>query len=286
MKIKKLVILDKNEFNQKQKEELKKVANQIIIFDDLPINDNDAIKRIKDADAIIVCWYSINKYILDFCPNIKYLGIVATGYDWCDVESAIQKGIIVTNIPFYATNTVSNYVFKQLKNININKKTLGVIGLGNIGTNIAKLGKYKNMNVISWNRTEKKSNSKAVKFEELFECSDIITLHLKLNSETEKIIKKKQLDLIKKNSIIVNTVSSKLFENLDYLIKTVKSKNIKLILDFDEENKLSELSKTNKNIIYTPHIAWKSKKSIFVLHQVAIENIKSYINNGFKNQIK
>ena len=111
-------------------------------------------------------------------------------------------------------------------------------------------------------------------------------MHLKLNVETEKIIKNKHLDLIKKDSIIIDTVSPKLFENVDYLIQIVNEKNIKLILDFNEDKKLSELSKTNKNIIYTPCIAWKSKKSIFNLHQIAIENIKSFIEDNIKNQVK
>ena len=104
--------------------------------------------------------------------------------------------------------------------------------------------------------------------------------------ETEKIIKNKHLDLIKKDSIIIDTVSPKLFENVDYLIQIVNEKNIKLILDFNEDKKLSELSKINKNIIYTPHIAWKSEKSIFNLHQIAIENIKSFIEDNIKNQVK
>lgn len=286
MKINKLVILDKNEFNLKQKNELKKIADQFNVFDDLPKNDNEAIKRVGDADALIVCWYSINKNILDSCPNIKYLGIVATGYEWCDVDYAMQKGIIVTNVPFYATEAVSNYVFRQLEQFEIKNKTLGVIGLGNIGTRVAELGKAKNLNVLYWDRTSKKSNFQAVDFDEIFKKSDIITFHLKLNSETEKIVKNKYLDLIKKDSIIINTVSSKLFEDIDYLIQTVNKKNIKLILDFDENKKLSESSKINKNIIYTSHVAWKSEKSIFDLHQIAIENIKSYFEGNIKNQVK
>lgn len=286
MKINKLIVLDKNEFNPKQKEELFKIANQVIIFDDLPKNDDEAIKRIENADAVIVCWYSVNKNILDFCPNIKYLGIVATGYEWCDVDYAIKKEIVVTNVPSYATEAVSNYVFRQLERFDIKNKTLGVIGLGNIGTRVAEIGKAKNLNVLYWDRTAKKSDFQVVEFDEIFKKSDIITLHLKLNSETEKIIKNKYLDLIKKDSIIIDTVSPKLFEDVDYLIQIVNEKNIKLILDFDEDKKLSELSKTNKNIIYTLNVAWKSEKSIFNLHQITIENIKSYLEGNIKNQVK
>lgn len=177
-------------------------------------------------------------------------------------------------------------MFKQLEQFDIKNKTLGVIGLGNIGTRVAEIGRSKNLNVLCWNRTVKKIDFQAVEFDKIFKKSDIITLHLKLNAETEKIIKNKHLDLIKKDSIIIDTVSPKLFENVDYLIQIVNEKNIKLILDFNEDKKLSELSKINKNIIYTPHIAWKSEKSIFNLHQIAIENIKSFIEDNIKNQVK
>lgn len=286
MRIDKLVVLDKNGFNPKQREELKKLARQVIIFEDLPENDWEAIKRIGDADTVIVCWYSINKYILDSCPNIKYLGIVATGYEWCDVDYALQKGIIVTNVPAYATEAVANYVFRQIEQFSIKNKTLGVIGLGNIGTRVAEIAKTKNLEVIYWDKAPKNSDFRAVEFDKIFRDSNIITLHLKLNSKTEKIIKNKHLDLVKKDSIIVDTVSPKLFDDLDYLIQIVNTKHIRLILDFDEDKKLSELSKTNKNIVYTPHIAWKSEKSIFNLHQIATENLESYFEGNIKNQIR
>ncbi len=155
MKIRKLVVLDKNEFSEEQKEELRKLADQFVIFDDMPKEDSEAIKRIGDADAIIVCWYSVNKDILDSCPNLGYMGVAATGYEWLDADSAVQKGIVVTNVPAYATEAVSNYIFKQLEGFDIENKTLGIIGLGNIGTRVAEIGKSRNMNVIYWNRTPK-----------------------------------------------------------------------------------------------------------------------------------
>ena len=251
MEINKLVILDKNDFNKEQKQELKKLAFETIIYDDLPKDEKEAIKRIGDADAVIVCWYSINKNILDACPNIKYLGIVATGVEWCDVNYALKKRIFITNIPAYSTNAVSNFVFKQLEETNVEDKTLGVIGLGNIGKRVAKIGESKSLNVICWDRTFK-DDYNIINLEEIFKKADIISFHLKLVQDTEKFIKNSYLDLLKKDSILINTVSSKLFEDINYLAKIVNSKNITLILDFDEDKNLSELAKTNKNIIYTP----------------------------------
>jgi len=287
MELNKLVILDKNEFNPKQREELKKLAKEFAVFEDLPKDDAEAIKRIGNADAVIVNWYSINKKILDACPSIKYLGVVATGYDWLDVNSAIQKGITVTNVPGYATEAVSSFIFKQLEGFDTQNKTLGIIGLGNIGSRVAELGKSRGLNVIYWSRTPKKSVFQAAKsIEEIFKKANLIALLVKLNSGTEKIIKNKHLDSLKENSIIVDVVSPKLFEDTGHLIQAVNSKGIKLILDFEADNKLSELAKTNKNIVYTPNIAWRSEKSIFNLHQIALDNLKSFVAGKTQNQVK
>lgn len=283
--IKKLVILDKNDFNEEQKKELKRLAKEVIIYEDIPKDDKGAIKRIGNADALIVCWYSLNDKCIDSCPNLKYFGVVATGYGWLAAEYAAKKGIIVTNIPGYATNAVSSFEFKQLDKFNIKNKTMGIIGLGRIGSKIAEIAKQKGLKVIYWNRTPKKTELEAVAFDEIFKKADIIVLQVTYNNETKEIIKNKNLTDIKKGAIIINTVSPKLFEDENFLIKLIKEKNLKLILDFEEESKLPELAKTNKNIIYTKSIAWKSPESIFNLHKIAIENLISYKEGKIQNKI-
>lgn len=285
MKIKKLVILDKNDFNKKQKEELKKLVKEVVIYEDMPKNDEEAIKRAGNADAILVCWYSLSNKCIDSCPNLKYLGVVATGYGWLAAEYAAKKGIMVTNVPGYATNAVSSFEFKQLENFNIKNKTIGIIGLGRIGSKVAEIANLKGLKTIYWNRTPKKTELEAINFDEIFRRANIIVLQVKYNHETKGIIKNKNLSDIKKGTMIINTVSPNLFEDEDFLIKIIKEKNLKLILDFEEKSKLQELAKTNKNIIYTEGIAWKSPESITNLHQIAIENLKSYKEEKIKNQI-
>lgn len=285
MEINKLVILDKNDFNEEQKKELNNLAKEVIIYEDIPKDDEEAIKRIGNADALIVCWYSLSDKCIDSCPNLKYFGVVATGYGWLAAEYAAKKGIIVTNVPGYATNAVSSFEFKQLDRFNIKNKTIGIIGLGRIGSKVTEIANLKGLKVIYWNRTPKKSELEAVTFDEIFRRADILVLQVKYNNETKGIIKNKNLANIKEGAIIINTVSPKLFEDEDFLIKLIKEKNLKLILDFEEKSKLQELAKTNKNIIYTKGIAWKSPESIFNLHQIAIENLKSYKKEGIQNKV-
>jgi glycerate dehydrogenase len=285
MKIKKLVILDKNDFNEKQKKELKDLAEEIIIYENTPKNDEEAIKRIGKADALIVCWYSLSEKCINSCSNLKYLGVIATGYGWLAAEYAAKKGIIVTNVPSYATNAVSSFEFKQLKNFNIKDKIIGIIGLGRIGSKVAEIAKLNGLKVIYWNRTPKKIELEAINFDEIFRIADIIVLQVKYNNETKGIIRNKNIADVKEGAIIINTVSPNLFEEEDFLIKIIKEKNLRLILDFEEKSKLQEVAKTNKNIIYTEGIAWKSPESIFNLHQIAIENLISYKKGKIQNKI-
>ena len=285
MKINKLVILDKNDFNEEQKKELKELAEEIIVYENTPKNDKEAIKRIGKADALIVCWYPLSEKCINSCPDLKYLGVVATGYGWLAAEYAGKTGIIVTNVPSYATNAVSSFEFKQLENFDIKNKTIGIIGLGRIGYKVAEIANLNGLKVIYWNRTPKKTELEAVNFDEIFRRAEIIVLQVRYNNETKGIIKNKNLANVKEGTIIINTVSPKLFEDENFLIRIIKQKNLKLILDFEEKSKLQELAKTNKNIIYTKGIAWKSPESITNLHQIAIENLISYKKGKIQNKI-
>lgn len=284
MEIKKLVVLDKNDFNEQQKQELKSLSKEVIIYDNMPKDDDEAIKRMDGADAVIVCWYGLSKKCIDSCPNLKYLGVVATGYGWLAAEYASEKGIIVTNIPGYATKAVSSFIFKQLENFDIKNKTFGVIGLGRIGQRVGEIGKSKGLNIIYWNRTTKETEFKKEEFDEIFKKADVIVLQVSYNEGTKGIIKNKNLDDLKEEAIIVNVVSPKLFDDENYLIKIIDNKNLKLILDFEEKSRLEELK--GENVIYTKGIAWKSDESIFNLHQITIKNLKSYINGKTKNNLK
>ncbi len=286
MEIKKLVVLDKNNFNEQQKQELKSLAKEVVIYEDTPKDDNEAIKRISGADAVIVCWYSLSERCIDACNSLRYLGVVATGYGWLSAEYATKKGVIVTHVPGYSTKAVSSFIFKQLENFTITNKTIGIIGLGKIGHKVAEIGKQKGLNVIYWNRTPKKTEFKSVEFSEIFKKADIIVLQVKNCEETRGIVKNKNLDDLNKGAIIINVVSPKLFEEEDYLINLIKKKNLKLILDFEEKSRLADIAKTNKAVVYTGGIAWKSDESIFNLHQIAIENLKLYKKEKIQNKLE
>jgi phosphoglycerate dehydrogenase-like enzyme len=247
MKLKKIVVLDKNDFSDKQKEQLKALADEVEIYDDMPKDDGDVIQRIGNADAVIVCWHSLNRECIDRCENLKYLGVVATGYGWLSAEYAVKKGKTVTNVPGYATNAVADFIFRQLDKFDWKNKTLGIIGLGRIGARVAEIAKEKGLQVIYWNRTQKQTGFQSKEFDEIFKESDIVVLQVTGCKETEGIVKNKNLDDLKNGTIIINVVSPKLFEDEKHLIGIIKKKNLKLILDFEEKSGLTEIAKKINN---------------------------------------
>jgi lactate dehydrogenase-like 2-hydroxyacid dehydrogenase len=285
MEIRKLVVLDKNQFSEQQKREIKTLAKEVVFYEDLPKDDEEAIRRIDDADALIVCWYSLSQGCIDSCPSLRYLGVVATGYGWLAAEYAKKKGIVVTNVPGYATNAVATFILNKLGNFDLKNKTLGVIGLGKIGSRVAELAKSTGLDVIYWNRTPERTGFRGVGFGDVFRGADIIVLQVKSSAETRGIVKSKNLDDLKDGAIIVNVVSPKLFEDEDHLIALIGKKNLRLILDFEEKSGLEDIAKTNKNLLYSKGVAWQSPESVFNLHQIALENLKSYKEGKAQNRI-
>ncbi len=311
MKFKKLILLDKVTMQGNQENELRELAEETEIFRDNPKNKEEAIKRIGNSDAIITSWVDIDRKVIDSCPNLKYIGIWATGYSWIDVEYAKKKGIIVTNVPAYATESVAELVFGQLISLirktrqadeaarkgrhefekfmgeELKDKTLGIIGLGRIGTRVAEIANAFEMNVIYFSRTRKpEQESKGIRYEKLEDLvkkSDIITLHA---SSKEELITPKLIEQTKQGAIVINMGVGRSV-NEDVLIKNVNSGKIRAILDVYKDNKIDRgiRDATRKNTLLTPHIGFYTRQAIFRLTQTCTENARSYLEGKTKNKV-
>lgn len=311
MKFKKLVVLDKVTMQGRQESELRKLAEETKIFRDNPKNKKETIKRIGNSDAIITSWVDINKEVLDSCPNLKYMGVWATGYSWIDTKHARKRGITVTNVPDYATESVAELVFGQLISLlrktkqaddeirngkfefekfmgeELKGKTLGIIGLGRIGTRVSEIARAFGMDVIYFSRTRNpEQESGGIKYEtleELVKKSDIITLHA---SSSQEILTSKLLDQTNPGLVIVNMgVGGSV--NEDALIKNLKSGRLRAVLDVFEDHKIKKGIKEapKENIILSPHIAFYTRQAIFRLTQACIENARSYLDGKTKNKV-
>lgn len=268
------------------------------------------VQRIGNSDAIFLNKIQITKEILDACPNLKYIGVLATGYNVIDLEAARQHGITVTNIPAYSTDSVAQHVFSFILYFTnqvaqhsetvmkgdwvkcrdfcfwngslteLAGKTLGIFGYGNIGKRVAQIGQAFGMKVICCTRTPKEGMPQQVDFETLLRCSDFLTLHAPLTEQTKNIINKKSLSLMKPTAYLINTARGGFVVEQDL----ADCLNAGGIAGFAADVLLQEpMAADNpllgaKNCIITPHIAWAPYETRKRLQGIAEENLKAWLD--------
>ena len=286
---------------------LKKYAD-ITIYERTP--QEEVVKRIGNSDAIFLNKIQITEEILSACPNLKYIGVLATGYNVIDLEAARKRGIIVTNIPAYSTDSVAQHVFSFILyftnqvaqhsesvmkgdwvkcpdfcywNSSLSEltgKTLGIFGYGHIGSRVAQIAKAFGMKVICCTRTPKADMPEMVDFETLLRCSDYLTLHAPLTEQTKNIINKDSLALMKKTAYLINTARGGFVVEKDL----ADCLNAGGIAGFAADVLLQEpMAKDNpllgaKNCLITPHIAWAPYETRKRLQGIAEENLKAWLD--------
>lgn len=282
--------------------------------------EENKYEHIGDAEVVFDNKVIMDEELFSKCPNIKYVGVCATGYNVIDLDATKKRNITVTNVPSYSTDSVVQLtwalILEQVCNLDIHNrsvkngdwikseifsywlepitelagKTLGIIGYGNIGRKVARIAECFGMNVISNTLHPEKYDDNHVKFvdkDELFAKSDIITLHCPLTDDTNEIIRKENIDKMKDNVRIVNVSRGGLVNEADLAEalnnKKVLSAGIDVVLKepMDKNNPLLNAD----NIIITPHMAWASvdaRKRL--VHEIA-ENFKAYLNNEKRNVV-
>ncbi len=276
------------------------------------------VERIGDAEVILTNKTVIDKAVIEKCPCLKYVGVNATGYNVVDVTAAKEAGIVVTNVPEYGTDAVAQFTFAlmlELCNkvglhsrsvasgdwiktkdfsynlaplIDIKGKTLGIIGYGSIGSRVAQIAMAFGMNVLVNSRTEKPlpavsaisgSHISWADRKTVFKESDIITLHCPLFPETEKIINKESIVMMKDGAMLINTARGGLIQEQDLADALNQEKLAGAALDVigSEPMAADNPLLSAKNIIITPHIAWASVEARERLMGIAVENLKAYL---------
>ncbi|MDE6886039.1 MAG: D-2-hydroxyacid dehydrogenase [Helicobacteraceae bacterium] len=309
-----IVILDAMTLGGSSLEEIKKLG-KLTIYD--TTNKKEVVKRAKDADVILTNKVVLDSVILKQLPNLKLICVTATGMNNIDLESAKALKIDVKNVADYSTNAVAQHTFMfalnllgQLKHYDkfvkkgkwakneifchINKsneiyeldnKTWGIIGLGNIGAKVGNIAKSFGANVIYYS-TSGKNNSKEFKqeknLENLIKDSDIISIHAPLNAQTKNLITKKELNLLKTNAILLNMGRGGIVNESD-LYKCIKKKDFYFACDVLEVEPMTENhpfldKKIQHKLLLTPHIAWAYKESRARLLEGVEKNIKDFIS--------
>ena len=269
-----------------------------------------------------------NKTVLDAAairalPELKYIGVLATGYNVVDIEAARERGIVVTNIPAYSTNSVAQMVFAHLLNIThhvahyaqearegvwsaqadfsytntplieLAGKKMGIVGLGNTGSATARIAQSFGLEVHAF--TSKPASAlpegiiKAASVDELFETCDVVSLHCPLTPDTKELVNARRLSLMKKTAILINTGRGPLVNEAELAVALQRGDLAAAGIDVMvseppmAENPLLKCA----NCYITPHIAWATKEARTRLMNQTVANLKAYLQgNAINNVVK
>ncbi len=293
---------------------------ELTVYDRTPHDDAAVSKRIGDAEIVITNKTPVSAKTLDICKSVKYIGVLATGYNIVDVGAAKERGIVVTNIPTYGTAAVAqlaithiltychhvsehsaavfagdwcacpDYSFWNYPLIELADKTLGIIGFGRIGQAAARIAGALGMKVLAYDAyisESAKALAEYVSLDELLAQSDFISLHCPLLPSTEGIINKASIEKMKQGVVIINTSRGPLINEQDLYDALESGKVAHAGLDVlsSEPPKPENVLFNAKNCLITPHIAWAPLESRRRLMGVAVNNLESFLKGAPVNTV-
>lgn len=274
----------------------------------------------QDADIILSNKVKITAEVIDKLPKLKYIGVLATGYNIIDVDYARQKGIVVSNIPAYSTDSVVQMTFAHILNITnqvghyadqvrsgrwsknadfcywdtplteLSGKIIGIVGLGNIGMRVATIARQFGMDVFAVTSKESAllpSGIQKTTLNGLLSIADVLSLHCPLTKDTDKLINEERLELMKPGSILINTGRGQLVDE-KAVAKALDSGHLKGygadVMALEPPSKDNPLLK-QPHAYFTPHIAWASKEARTRLINIAADNVKAFLEGSPQNKV-
>ena len=279
---------------------------------------DEVAEAIADADIVVCNKTLLNSETLRLAKKLKYIGLFATGYNNIDIEYCRKNGITVCNAGSYSTNAVAQQTFALiLEHYNkvakydqyvkdgkwkrsptfspfvyplneLSGKTIGIVGLGTIGKEVAAIANAFHMNVIAYNRSRRDvPNVEQVSFEKLLKESDIITVHCPLNPDSEDLFNKETFMKMKQGALFVNTarggvmVEQDLYDALECGHLGGACIDVLRVEPMEEECILTQA----KNCIITPHVAWAPLETRLRLMDIVADNIRCFLNGTPKNVV-
>ncbi len=286
---------------------------ELTVYDRTSLTDEqESIERIGDAEVALTNKTPITKRVMDGCPNLKFIGVLATGYNVVDCACAKEKGIAVSNVPAYGTASVGQFAIGLLLEIchhighhdasvhagswersvdwcywdypliELDGKTLGVIGFGRIGQTTGRIAKAMGMRVIAYDSRPSDAGrgiGTYVELDELLRTSDVIALHCPLFPDTAGIINKDSIAKMKDGVILLNNSRGPLIVEQDLADALNAGKVAAAGLDVVSTEPIrgdNPLLRA-KNCIITPHISWAPKESRQRIMDCSVENVRAYL---------
>ena len=298
-------------------EELKEMGN-VTVYD--RTSPSETVARAAEADIVLTNKVVIGREEMAHLSRLKYIGVLATGYNVVDIEAAHERGITVTNVPAYSTESVAQMVFAHLLTVTnrtehyaianregrwssnldfcywdfphteLSGKVFGIVGLGNIGQRVAAIANAFGMRV--WAFTSKSQNLLPSYVEkksltEIFSECDVVSLHCPLTPDTRHLIDSQTLRQMKPSAILINTGRGPLVDDQAVADALAEGRLAAFCADVLTEDppKASNPLLSQPNAFFTPHIAWASKEARIRLLHVAIHNVRSFLSGHPQNVV-
>ncbi|MBO1520645.1 NAD(P)-dependent oxidoreductase [Oceanisphaera pacifica] len=288
-------------------------GHEIVVYDD-GLSDDETLKaRIKDAEVLVIANMPLSAEVIDVADKLKYISIAFTGYNHIDLAKCQEKGIKVSNAAGYSTNSVAELTFGLIvallrsivpleavlraggtklgyRQSDLSGKTLGVLGTGDIGGAVAKLGLAYGCRVIAYNRSENKdlinSGVEYQPLDEVLKNSDIVTLHIPLTNDTHHLINKDKLALMKDSAIIINTAVGPIIDN-DALAQALHNGTIAGAgldrVDMEPPIPADYPILEAPNTLLVPHIGFATEEAMVRRANITLNNITQWEKGAQEN---
>ncbi len=284
--------------------------------------EENKFEHIGDSEIVFTNKVIFDEETFEKLPNLKYIGVCATGYNVIDLDAARRHNVVVTNVPAYSTESVAqltwgliiesvSHIGKHSESVKrgdwvksevfcywidtmgeLAGKTIGIIGYGNIGSRVAEIALAFNMNVLVYTAHPDKykaadSRIKFVSFYDLLAQSDIVSLHCPMSNETDRLIRRENIDKMKDGVIIINVSRGGLVDEKD-LAEALETGKVSAaacdVVSVEPMRADNPLLKA-KNITITPHVAWASREARIRLIDTVASNVRAYLDGQKLNVV-
>ncbi|MEU9354532.1 NAD(P)-dependent oxidoreductase [Streptomyces griseoloalbus] len=307
----KIVLLDDCDLTDAHIARLRK-CGEVDVHSTPPADAEEIKRRLSGADVAVLGWTPLDDALLRQLPDLRMISVWATGYDYVDVRAADRLGITVTNVPAYAGSAVSELAlglmlalcrniargnrrvragalsWQGLHGTELSGRTLGIIGIGDIGSRLATIGAALGMRVLAFSRSmsEERAEKVGVEFRPMADVlreSDVVSLHLPLTPDTERIMGEKEIAMMKPGAFLINTARAALVDQ-DALYEALSSGRLAGAglddLDPDRRDIIAL-----DNVVATPHIGFCTDTALARKGDICVGNVEAYVNGRAENVV-
>jgi D-3-phosphoglycerate dehydrogenase / 2-oxoglutarate reductase len=276
-------------------------------YDGVPADRAELIERLRPAEAVVLDYSVMDAEVLRACDRLRFVSFLGIGYGTCiDVAEATRRGIAVAYTPDYGATSVAEHALAMIlaltrhigpafvsvregrwepgrfQGMELRGKTLGIVGLGPIGTEMARLGAGLGMRLVGWTRRASPERARhgvtLVSLEELFSLSDVVTLHLAYTPESERLVTRALLERMKPETWLVNTARARLVDNdaLADLLRSGRLRGAALDVHESEPPPADYVFRTLPNVLLTPHIGYNTREAGSNMLRIAIATVEAF----------